>query len=474
MKRLAWMAATAAAATFVLSGCTGLSLGENGAGDDTYLEDVPIVSPGEIGHATGSIAVDHRRETTFVLKTTADWTNVWRDEPKIEKELFAIFPDTADVLSMGDYSDAKDLRILFPESGVLVMSETDGQDRLELFGERTLAPKKTVERDVRYHGTRMSPSRDFIAVADNTSAKNPIHILDGETLESAIIPHNGDWLEAMWMNQRDELVAIVFYGFPNGAAPYARILSWDMNELSTCGLHDVVCWDASRLDVTVPGVTGDLWFSFTWVGVSPDDRLAVFPVRTLLDEDTHRNDLLVVDLDTGAVETVEDAKGPVGFTPDGQTIVSYTNDSDGNQDLLLIDALTLEKDLQTVDIQGGVSFFVSHEGNFIVVASNFGDQKLVLYDLDQEKQTQMDGPSAGLTEFVSRLGHGELWLIDGIELLRLDLNAGELEVVPLDFWPRHINILPNRDVFAMDDDSGEAIRLFSPWSRSVTHELTLP
>ena len=48
----------------------------------------------------------------------------------------------------------------------------------------------------------------------------------------------------------------------------------------------------------------------------------------------------------------------------------------------LVDAKTLEVDEEEVAIEGGISYFVSHANNYVIVASNWGDQSLVLYDVD--------------------------------------------------------------------------------------------
>lgn len=459
-------------ASLMLTGCTGLTLGENEAGGDTWLEtEVPHTNPGEIAHGTGSIAVDHRDETAYVMQVTSDHTE--GETPIVSKDLYAADPDDGSVQHVGDFSDSDDMRILFPKGGVMVMGEEGGVDTLSLFDadDHSLVIQDT--RTVRYNGTRMSPSREWVAVADNTNTLSPIHIINGQTLDTTIIPHDGDWLEAMWMNESDELIAIVFYDWL-GEEPYARILSWQMNDVVDSGFETAGgLWAEPRLDITVQGVTGDFWFSFSWVGISPDDERAVFPVLT----DTEagwRHDLIVMDIETGDVDTIENAKGPVGFTPDGQTIVSYTNAGDGDQDLLLIDALTLEKDDQPVSIAGGLSYFVTHEGNFVVVAANDAEQQLVLYDIDQEEQTKMDGPGIGLNEFVSRIGHGEMWLVDDQALYRLDFYEGDLETVPTDFTPEHINILPGRDMLVLDDVKGTELSFFSPITRQVDIKAELP
>ncbi|MBK8251197.1 MAG: hypothetical protein IPK82_00820 [Polyangiaceae bacterium] len=466
-------------APLLVTGCTGLSLGENNPGGDTFLE-------------YGDIAVDDRTEKAFVL-------NNFVDEKTAEETslLRSIDPDSAAVSEVIDLSGRGDARILFPASGILVMSELNQKDELVLFDKDTFKEKAREEVDVRYHGTRMSPSRNWIAVADNTSEKAPIHIIDGEILTQRVIPHNGEWLEAMWKNQADELFSIVFYNMdqsqPDAEAPYARILSWSMDQVAAGQFKpdDTGFWPDRKLDIQVPNVTGDFLFSFTWVGISPDDKWAVFPVREADPNTPEEYALIVVETATGDVRIVPNAKGPVGFTPDSSTIVSYDDSGSQNgangetpngeidQRLLLIDVETLEVDAQDVDISGGISYFISRDGNFVVVASNYGDEKIVLYDLDNNKSTQMAGPALGLDEFVSRKGQNELWLADKGSLYKLDMNQGELSLIDLAYSIQHLNILPKHDWMVMSDvpatgDAQPAIHFFDPVSLKDVKAVEMP
>jgi hypothetical protein len=475
----------AIAATLLTTACTGFSLGENNAGGDTYLEN-------------GSLAVDDRTENSFIL-------NNYTDKEQNETSLLrAIHPDTGLVSEVTDLTGRNDARILFPTSGVLVMSEKDSKDELLLLDKDTFAEKQREPIDVRYHGTRMSPSRDWIAVADNTNPVTaPIHIIDSEILARRVIPHNGDWLEAMWKNQSDELFAIVFYNMtedPNqpDQKPYARILSWSMADV-VAGQFEPDAegfWPNRKLDIQVPNVTGDFLFSFTWVGISPDDKWAAFPVRETDANTPEEYALIVLDTATGEIRMVPDAKGPVGFTPDSSTIVSYddkgsqngpdgkTPDDEVDQRLLLLDVATLEPDPQDVDISGGLSYFISRDGNFVVVASNWGDEQLVFYDLDNDTTSQMAGPAIGLTEFVSRKGKNELWLVDepsqagDPSLYKIDMNAGELSSIETGYDVQRINILPQHDWLVLSDvpESGQVPRVhfFDPTSLADVKAVEMP
>lgn len=454
--------------TPALAGCTGLTFGENTPGADTYLEH-------------GSIAVDDQTETAFVLGTAAPTA----DAPAESKILYAVDPDSGRVRRAADLTDQLDARILFPESGVLIMGEREASDELRLLDRATFEVKASRQADARYRGTRLSGSRRWLAAADDSAERAPLHLIDTASpdLSTRVIPQDGDWMEAMWLHGQERLFAIVFHGmndyYLNGkAGARARILSWSMEALEQQGFaKEAGVWAAPEVDIALPDTTGDQLFSFTWVGVSPDDRWVVFPVIHTAPAAQH--ELVVLDTQTGAIRTVPDAQGPVGFTPDSATIVSYnqgatTQSGDPAPQLLLIDVETLAIGPEPVPIEGGIQFFISHAGNYVVVASSIGDQELTLVDLDQGKQTRMSGPQLGLSELVSRTEAGELWLVDDQALFRLDLNAGLLEQVPIGFAPQHINILPARDRLVLDDTFEQALYYIDPESKQLTRTVPLP
>src|SRR5690606_4712967 len=71
------------------------------------------------------------------------------------------------------------------------------------------------------------------------------------------------------------------------------------------------------------GKASDSCVSFTWISTSPDGRWAAVPLR---DVATQRYEVALVDLGAKSHRIVPDAKGPVGFTGDSQTIVSYVGE----------------------------------------------------------------------------------------------------------------------------------------------------
>lgn len=456
-------------------GCTGATLGENQPGADTYLEGSPGYDAVEDGRCayTGDIATDpgSLRAWTMLSVHQEDCWDVGAEEAADSKVIYAAAPGEAEAGAMLDVSGYQDVRLLQPSAGLVVMAEAAAdegapdQDTLFLLDpeDQSLVDQNTV--DARYHGTRLAPSRRWIAAADNNLSPAPIHVLDPETsLEPTIIPHEGDWLEGMWLSQRDAFAAVIF----DLAAETVRMAVWDLEGL---GGLDQCDWQSPAVDVTVGEIGPDWSFSYTWIGVSPDDAAVVFPV---VDSAAGQRALLVMDPATGEVRRVDDAAGPVGFTPDGGTIVSYRyTDETGEHDpvLLLIDAATLEVTEWPIPMQDGPSYFVTREGSAVVIASQWGGDTLVIYDLETGEYTRVGGPglSLDLNEFVSRLGHGELWLLsDG--LFRLDFVTPTLESIPLSFYPRALNILPQQDLLVMDDEVDPRLIFFEPETRAIHSE----
>ena len=62
---------------FIFAGCTGLTLGENKPGDDTYLEG-------------GAIAVDPQTENVYVLKRSTVWDEELAEEKGVNGKQLAV------------------------------------------------------------------------------------------------------------------------------------------------------------------------------------------------------------------------------------------------------------------------------------------------------------------------------------------------------------------------------------------------
>ncbi len=441
-------------------GCTGMTLDESMPGSDTWAEPTVVTSAPDasVTLSHGALAVDHRDDTVFVVQSK-------RTIEHEDRTLTAITSDRA--RNVADLDGLRDVRVLFPEGSVMVMGERDGLDELRLLEPGTYREIDRAEGLGQYNGTRLSGSRRYLAVAANELDHAPIHLIDTRTLEVAEIAHRGDWLEAMWTHESDVLLAIVFY--TEGTRPWGRILAWDMKSIgSVAAFENESTFPEPMLDLRVDDIEGDAWFSYSWIGVSPDDTLAVFPVNHV-DRESRLPDhqLLVVDLATARLRTVDYAKGPVGFTPDGRTIVSY-----GTNMLKMIDVDTLESEDVPLPVLHP-EFYVSRGGNFVAIAEAYGYGAFVIYDVDAGTMTTLERNDLRFIDFVSRDAEAELWMVDR-GLFRVDLMGATVEQIELAFVPAHINRLPIADELVVDDSMFPELFFLDPDSGRVVRRRTLP
>lgn len=449
------------------SACTGATFGENGPGGGsgpdlgTYLE-------------LGSIAVDGTTENVFVLTRATDYeTGVAADK----RLMVAGLGDTKarELAELGEYTD---LRVMFVESGVMVMGERGGFDELIVYDRAATREIDRASTSSRYYGTRISGGGEFVAVANGTEASSPIHVIRASDLSIHEIPHDGDWLEANWANQSDRLVAAVYYGSDVGGEPgQMRLMSWGIKSVADADFAKTDgFWANPLFDTRIQDVHLDLLFSFSWISVSPDDSVAAVPLVQRDEQGVDHHRLAVVTMATGAVRMVEDARGPVGFTPDGSTIVSYRNVVEDSGDirphLLMLDVESLEGELLEEPSPGLIQYFVTRDGNYVVVGDYFGSEELTLVDIDNHKTVKLGRPAA-LSEFVSRPGTGELYLVDRDQLLRLDLMAATLEDIGLSFAPRHVNRLPTSDQLVVDDRDDDRLVFVDPDDGSTIRSVAL-
>ncbi len=465
-----WRFLTVSGATIILIlACSGATKDENEAGGDVWMEGNPGEETGEDAYDdfcqyNGSIATDDRSDSAYVMLT---WVELDCDEwfygvPE-GKTLFRVKPEGEYARPVLDLSDHEDVRVLFPETGLLVMGEKFGDEHLYLFDEQTLEQRDALVVDADYNGTRSSPSGRWVAVADNDVSPPPVHIIDTDELDAFPLREDGSYIEAMWLSEQDTLAVITESSDRNGA-----VLS----------LWDPLAPHYPELALWAPNHHFQVDIDYTWIGVHPYDQLVVFPV-----EHGERGDeLLLLDVVNEDLAVVENAHGPVGFSPEGDLVVAYRyadedgdgyGDEGGQASLLLIDTVTYEVEEAPIPFEGYPEYFVTREGRVVVVASMYGDEDLVLYDLDSGAMSELGGPSMGLEEFVSRVGHEELWLVDQQELFRLDLAAGELEEVPLFWQPEHINILPSADLLVLDEANETKLRFWDPDERSIVTTVEL-
>lgn len=487
-----------------LTACTGLSLGENRPGGDTFVDDTRPSWDEDLQtfRGTGSIAVDAATDRAWLLQSY--WTPDCADEDAedadcraVEKHLHMAGPDADRTTRLDDLTGHQDIRVLFPASGVLTMAEEDEDHDTLTLHDRTTG-RVTRERTVaaRYHGTRTSPTGRWVAVADNADDEPhaPIHVIDSTTLEHHVVRHDADWLEVQWFNHHDFLVAVLFYT-TGPRAPSARVVGWSFVDSAPWERGSEQRWSEPTLDVTLPGVRADGFFSFTWIGISPDDLAVVVPVRV---EDASRKDkdgepllyheLQIVDVIHRSVRRVVGAKGPVGFTPSGDTIVSYGAPLSGQGPyadgaILLIDRGTLT--LDPVDTPWGddVTYWVSRTNELVVATSPWGSDRFILLDADtlQTAEVPTEGP-ATLDEFVVRDAAQEMWTVSATyggdrELGVLDLLAATYTPITDVSTPAvdvaHVALLPNADAVLVDHPSAHKLLRVDPSSRTVARKISV-
>jgi hypothetical protein len=449
--------------------CSGATLDENEAGADVWMEGDPGEERGEEAdddfcQYNGSIATDDRVDSAFVMLT---WTEMDCDEwfygvPE-SKTLFRVQPEGEYARPVLDLTGHEDVRVLFPADGLLVMGERNSDEHLYLFDHETMEQLNERVVDADYNGTRSSPSRRWVAVADNDVSPPPVHVIDTRDLGVTHVHEEGAYIEAMWLNERDSLAVITESSDRGGAV----LTLWDPEQP-----------DAPEVAAWAPYHHFQVSIDYTWIGVHPYDELVVFPVE----HEERGDELLVLDPATEAITVVENAHGPVGFSPEGDQIVAYRyedRDGDGHGDeggassLLLIDTATFAIQELPVPFPGYPEYFVNGEGRVVVVASMVGGEELVLFDLDTGAMSEVGGPSLMLEEFVSREGHDELWLVDRADLFRLDLETASLETIDLGWRPAHINILPSADLLVLDEDDDTVVRFWDPEERSTVTTVEL-
>lgn len=503
--------AIALAVAGVLCGCTGLAMESTPGGD----------GPASVVSA-GGLAVDPRNEMTFVMQRAAgggDGSDSGDPSVSVSQggPIYAIDPDAGTSQVVTDLTGLDSIRVLFPRSSVMIIGENlSVGDVLMRFDDTTLSMTQRVPTTASFWGTRTSPTGTYVAVADNSMLNHPINVIEADMLAVHAMPWGGGELEAMWLNHSDTLVAILFDGTA-GVVGGGRIMTWSLASLAASGFATSSdgTWASPTLDVPVSSVGFDLDFSYTWIAVSPDDTTAVFPVLRGTASGGTEHQLLVVNLASGAIQTVDNAYGPVGFTPDGTTIVSYTYVGDSvtvsangsvNADasanasvgtdggvnangtasgkvdadvgiptpqLLLIDTADLSSTAADIPSGQAPTYFVTREGNDVVVASNIGSASLVVYDITMHQFVAVGGPPIGLNDFVNRIGYDQLWLVDQ-GLYCLNFATAVLQSVPLSWTPLNINILPMHDWLVLDDAASGAIRFFAPSTRTVARTVSLP
>lgn len=256
-----------------------------------------------------------------------------------EQRLLAAAPDGTAPRLIANLTGFGDLRLVFVRDRVLLLARRSGRQHLFLYDAQTLAEVARHQTTAEYGGARVSPSGRFVLFADESAFDWanlgwPLHVFDTVTGEIRVLDSDGRFADARWTHQSDRLLAVTqTLRYSNTAE--TRVLLWSLARGWPAGRG----WPEPLIDVRVPQASTDLWFTFDWITVSPDDRRAVIPVHQTANGETDPR-LLVLDLETGRYESARGVQGPAVFTRGGEGILAFRETGDG-WSLLDLDARTL-------------------------------------------------------------------------------------------------------------------------------------
>ena len=444
----------------LLAGCTGFSLGENTPGGDTWTDPPPTLD-GE--HHVGAIGVERDASQAWVVHEATRGTET-------RATLSAIDPATGASTEVLDVTGTTDRRVVFPAVGrMLLMAQRGATENLVLFDTTTRTRIASAVAPTWFWGTRTAPTGRAVVVADNQDPHAPLHVIDTTTLHHQVIPHGGDEIEAMWNHHADVLIALSVTD-PFGAHPSAKLLRYD---LTGADLDQPL--PAPTVATELAGYGWDFAFSFTWIGISPDDHWAVFPlIHRTAGGDDGEHVLLVLDQTTGQVSLVA-GSGPVGFTADSAQIVTYgaapqVGGQPFHEDPWLVDPVTHARTTVTMPFDAGITYFIS--GDYLVVAPLSSDQ-VVIHDLATTAE-HLAVPTAQLDlhDFISSPDHEELWLETAGHVQVVGLSSGTVAPVAIPGSVGSINVAHDTALTA-DRVTASVSRTAIP-ARSVLGTTALP
>ncbi len=471
-----------ATAAWFTAGCGGATLGENKPGQDTPLEGTPPARTQQGGQCrfNGSLGVDPLTDTVWVLDEYAPvpckQVGDAQGGTRPVKVLRTVDPSTGSVATHADLTDASDVRVLFPASGVLVMAEQGVGETLTLYDRDTGKALRERTTATKYHGTRMAPSRKWVVVADNAAdGPPPLVAIDPTTLAAHVLPQSGWYVEGQWLHARDTFAGISFVDSGDDQASpaerySAHLLQWHFEPPppGTDAPQEMpYVTQGPVLGASFP----DVLMSMSWVAVSPDDSVVAVVVRHMASGDPPNQPLswtptlLLWRVETGQLDTYEGVQGSVAFTPDGSTVVAWANEKTAAGDflyrLVAFDVTTGAREDIPLANDSLPTYYVTPAGHLVAVAAALGGDDVVLVDLDTATSHKLTGLRVKFDEFVVRPAAGEMWVVDD-GLFRLDFLDATWETVSLPWTPLHINRLRKADQLVLDDDQGGVIHLLDP------------
>lgn len=495
----------------LLGGCSSFP-GEINPGDSTYME-------------SGAVAVDARTETMFTLLTyyaptpepsptpEGDVSPAPAAEPVIvSRELYAIRPDDGSLQTMGNVFDVEGIVLQFPPGQVLLTGYQNNAPMLRTYDANTLEQKvDTFVELPHWGGLSLADSGAALASLawpdSDQSLPGAIYVTELET-QQVHQQSVGQWYPAVaWTHQSETLVASLSEFDDETGDTSVRLVTWKLAELQSrqYAVDATGQWLGASIDVHFPDTSPDLDLLLGRITLSPDDSVAVLPLIDQRPVDTDGDgtpdetqgmpSLKVISLATGAVTAFDDTYGPVGFTPDGSTLVAYryheTTDEAGTVSstpwLVMVDLKTMATEELEVPTVNQLQYFVTREGHFVVIdteqswyATDDGSSEeqeadnLMIYDVDTQQLREISDSAIELGDYISRIGHQELWSAVGNNLYRVNYSEGTLETTTTSWTNGRMNYLPSRDLLVLSDRSTPTIRLVDPTSRMIRQAITLP
>ena len=165
--------------------------------------------------------------------------------------------------------------------------------------------------------------------------------------------------------------------------------------------------------------------------------------------------LLLLDLEAGTWRVVPDAMGPARFTPGGGALLAQRQ-TDAGISLLRIDPVTLDPTPIPLPIDVPFAAYESVSEAYALM-STARPSAFVIGDLALGQGRSVEVAGNRRPELIERPAQDQIWFIDR-GLHRLDLSEGSPSKAILDFEPRHIGFLPQRDLIVVDSPaSGEVV-----------------
>ena len=444
--------------------------GPIGPGGSTGLNPDPPLN----GQAIGDPAVEPDQANVWVINAHNE-----ESEGAFVAKLTAINSGTGATTVVLDVSADSDSEMIFPAAGRALYSAYSGQtgQYTVLLSTSSLQPVATAQQSGSLSGLTPSPSGRFSLAYDfsvfGASNLPAVRLLDNQHLVTADVPLQSSSLELMagWEHNSDQLVTISTSVSTSGngsGGGVSQISRYAVTEGSSGP-----SFGAPNLQASLTGYAQGLAATSNFVGISPDDHWAVFPMYNTT---TGANTLVVLDQTTNSLTEIP-GEGPVGFTPNSGTMVAYKYDSsDENTYLLMIDTATWAVTTQPIPTTSDPSFYVAPDGTQVVVSTLLEGSELAIYDSSSQAVTTLPGSAISLEEFVVRPGQNQLWIVSSGLLYQLDLAPSvALKQMSLpSFEVSGLNILPASDTLVLVPPTGGDVYFYSMASTSVVRTVHLP